>query len=692
MELTLNTPLSALPGVGAARARALERLGLRSVEDLLGYYPREYEDRTRRHTIASAPEGEAVCVAALAAGPPRLSRIRKGLELTKVQAVDAAGSMTVTFFNQSYIKDAIRPGESYIFYGRVEGPPGRRTMTNPVFEREDRARFTGRIMPVYPLTAGISNNLLAGLVQRCLDCAACLPESLPAGLRRDHGLAELEFAVKNIHFPADEAALELARRRLMFEELFQFACGLALLRGRRLSGRGPVLDRGSVAEFLVLLPFPPTGAQRRVMEEAAADMASGRPMNRLVQGDVGSGKTVTAAFAAWLAARSGFQSALMAPTEILAEQHARTLSGLFERAGLRVGLLTAALTAAQKRQVRAELAAGTIDLIVGTHALLSGGVEFARLGLVVTDEQHRFGVAQRAALAGKAVLEDGEGGLKPHTMVMSATPIPRTLALILYGDLDVSVMDELPPGRTPVETFVVGEDKRARMYRFVRRLVGEGRQAYVVCPAVEEGEEAAAGLKAVTAYAGELQAKVFPDLRVGLVHGRMKPRDKEAVMTAFAAGEIDVLVATTVVEVGLDVPNAALMVVENAERFGLSQLHQLRGRVGRGKHQSYCVLVSAHRGDESRARLKILAKTADGFRIAEEDLKLRGPGDFFGRRQHGLPRLKLADLAGDMSLLQEAQAAAKELLRTNPGLEGERFAPLRGRIQDLFARNQDGMN
>ncbi len=688
MALALETPLRELPGIGETRSRALERLGLRTVGDLLHHYPRDYEDRTVRSTFRSAPEGEAVCVAAMVAEPPRLSRIRKGLELIKVKVVDAAGAATLTFFNQSYVKDALHTGETYVFYGKVEGPALRRNMTNPIFEREDRPRFTGRIVPVYALTAGISNNLLAGLVLRCLeDCASLIPECLPSGLRRTHGLAEQEFSIRNVHFPENGEALALARRRLMFEELFTFSCGLALLRERRGQEKGPVFASKGGDGFSALLPFSPTAAQRRAMAEAAADMASGRPMNRLVQGDVGSGKTIVAAYGAWQAAQNGWQAALMAPTEILAEQHFRTLSGLFAPAGIRVVLLTAAAKAAEKRSVKAALAAGEADLVIGTHALLSSGVVFSRLGLVITDEQHRFGVEQRAALAGKAA-----DGLKPHILVMSATPIPRTLALILYGDLDVSVIDELPPGRTPVETFVVGEDKRARMYSFVRKLVEEGRQVYFVCPMVEDGEEAAADLKAVTAYAADLQNRVFSDLRVGLVHGRMKPREKEAAMAAFAAGEMDVLVATTVVEVGVDVPNAALMVVENAERFGLSQLHQLRGRVGRGRHHSYCILMTATRNEESRARLKILAGTTDGFQISEEDLRLRGPGDFFGTRQHGLPRLRVADLAGDMRLLKEAQAAADELLQENPGLAGERLAPLRERIQSLFDTNGDSFN
>ena len=686
MALRLADRLDTLPGIGPARARGLEKLGLVTVEDLLRCYPRSYEDRRKFSTVAAAPVDIPVCLELLVAEPPRLSRIRKGLELVKARLVDDTGSLTATFFNQTYMKDALRPGETYIVYGKVEGPPGRRQMTNPVCERSDRVRFTGCILPVYALTHGISNNLLAGLARRCVDeCAGQLEEVLPGPLRREHALAAAEFVCRNIHFPRDEEALELARRRLIFEELFYLTCGMALLRTRRDEAAGVPFAIPPVEEFLALLPFPLTGAQRRVMDEIAADLASGTPMNRLVQGDVGSGKTMVAAYGAWLAAKNGRQCALMAPTELLAEQHFRSLAPLLEQASLRVGLLTGAVKGRARKELLAALAAGELDLLIGTHALLSEGVDYAELGLVITDEQHRFGVAQRAALSAKA-------RRPPHVLVLSATPIPRTLSLVIYGDLDVSVIDELPPGRTPVQTFVVGEDKRQRMYGFVRKLVGEGRQAYIVCPAVEEGEDEGAGLKAAASYARSLQTEVFPDLRVGLVHGKMKPREKDAVMTAFAGGELDVLVSTTVIEVGVDVPNAALMVVENADRFGLSQLHQLRGRVGRGKHQSYCVLVTSTRNPDSRARLKVLTKTTDGFQIAEEDLKLRGPGDFFGQRQHGLPQLRIADLAGDMRVLKEAQLAAQALLERDPGLKRPEHAPLLKQIHRLFEQHGDMFN
>ena len=697
MEITLNTPLTEFPGVGEVRAKKLEKLGLVRCADLISYFPRDYEDRRQVYSIRSAPLGQKVCISAMAAEHPRLSRIRKGLDLVKLKVVDQAGALHITFFNQGYVERALRAGEEYIFYGVVEEQGSRRTMVNPIFERVGKQNFTGCIVPVYPLTAGITNHLLCTLTQQAVAaCAQDMPETLPRGVRLDHELAQAEFSYRNIHFPESFQALELARRRLTFEELFYLSAGLAMLKGRRGDVLGCAIPSRPMEEFLARLPFPLTGAQRRVMEEISRDMASGRPMNRLVQGDVGSGKTVVAAYAAWLAAGAGYQSALMAPTEVLAEQHFRSLSALLEPAGVRVGLLTGSITPAGKKKVRQALAAGEIDLIIGTHALLSQGVEFAKLGLMVADEQHRFGVAQRAALAAK--------GDSPHVLVMSATPIPRTLALIIYGDLDVSVIDELPPGRTPVETYVVREDKRARMYNFVRRLVGEGRQVYIICPAVEEnaeggmqnaeweGDGPALDLKAVTTYAKKLQTEVFPDLRVDFLHGKMKPREKEAVMAAFAAGETQVLVSTTVIEVGVDVPNAALIIIENAERFGLSQLHQLRGRVGRGKHQSYCVLITNTRSVEAMQRLRTLASTTDGFKISEEDLKLRGPGDFFGSRQHGLPQMKLADLAGDMRLLSEAQESARRLLMADPTLSQPENRPVLERVRTLFAETPDIFN
>ena len=691
MEQKHRIPLTELQGIGPARAKKLEKLGLRHLDDVLGHFPQRYEDRRAIYSIQKAPEGESCCVCAMVAEPPTLSRIRKGMELVKVKAVDHTGTLYLTFFNQSYLKQTLKPGETYIFFGKVEVMGRRRSMTNPVFEKEGAGQVTGCILPVYPLTAGISNHLMVGLARKAVErCAPGAEEFLPHDIRMDHRLCQAEYAARNIHFPEDHEGLDLARRRLIFDELFTLTCGLSLLKDRRSRGSGRVLQ-GARADFEKLLPFAPTGAQRRAMDDMAADLASGRLMNRLVQGDVGSGKTAVAAFGAWLTAQNGGQCALMAPTELLAEQHARTLDDLLAPAGIRVALLTGSVKGKEKKLLLNALAAGEIDLVVGTHALFSEGVVYRELALVIADEQHRFGVAQRAALAAKG------GDTPPHILVMSATPIPRTLALIIYGDLDVSVINELPPGRTPVATYVVGEDKRQRMYGFVRKQVAEGRQVYIVCPAVEEvepmeGPEGFADLKAVTTYVKDLQEKVFPDLRVGFVHGKLKAKEKEEAMAAFAGGEMDVLVSTTVIEVGVDVPNASLMIVENAERFGLSQLHQLRGRVGRGKHQSYCVLLAASKSDTARERLRALAATNDGFRIAEEDLRLRGPGDFFGQRQHGLPQLKVADFAADMEVLKEAKAAAETLIAADPELSRPEHSLLKARVQRMFEENPEMFN
>ena len=694
-----ETPLTDFPGIGKARAGKLAKLGLTKAGDLMRYYPRTYEDRTRVSSIGKAPEGVPVCVEGIVAETPHLARIRKGLDITRVKVVDESAAMTVSFFNQSYLHNALHPGETYIFYGTVTRSGRSFAMTNPVIEPAGRGQTTGRILPVYPLTAGISNNLIAGLVREALPgCLSAVEETLPEEVRQAHELTDMESALRHIHFPEDFERLAAASRRLAFEELLTLSLGLALLRQRK-EGLSAPRCMADAKGFSALLPFAMTGAQKRAVEEICRDLRSGRPMNRLVQGDVGSGKTAVAAAAAYVVCRSGWQTAMMAPTEILAEQHYRSLSQMLAPAGIRVGLLTGSLKPSEKRKMQEAVAAGEIDFVVGTHALLSEKVYFARLGLIITDEQHRFGVEQRAALAAKANTPNTPplAGSAPHVLVMSATPIPRTLALIVYGDLDLSVLDELPPGRTPVETYLIGEDKRARMYGFVRKLVSEGRQAYLVCPAVEEkeaedGEAPAMDLKAVTQYAQVLKEKVFPDLRVEFLHGKMKPFEKENIMARFAEGDIDVLVATTVIEVGVDVPNAALMVIENAERFGLSQLHQLRGRVGRGKHQSYCVLVSGTKNPDSRARLKTLCATTDGFRIAEEDLKLRGPGDFFGARQHGLPTLHAADLSVDMRLLKEAQETAEELLSRDPLLKKPDHAALRRQVVRMFEETGGKLN
>ena len=679
----LNTPVEEIRGIGPQRAKALGKLGIQTLRDLIAWFPRKYDDRTVTRRIAELVPGESACVAAMVATAPAISHIRRGMDLVKLRAVDESGVLDVTFFNQTWLKNSLRVGETYIFCGRAEGNLLRRQMASPIVEPEGQRELTGRIVPIYPLTAGVSQRILARSIRQGLDaCTDILPDPLPDEIRQTHHLCRIGFAYENIHFPENAEALDLARRRLAFEELFLFTIGLRRLRQRREVVAVAPCAAVDMAGFYGALPFTLTGAQRRCVDEALADMRAGTPMNRLCQGDVGSGKTMVAAACVYFMVKNGRQAALMAPTEILAQQHFAGLAPLLEPLGIRCALLTGSMTAKTKRTLSAQLAAGEVDFVIGTHALISGGVAYADLGLVVTDEQHRFGVAQRGALSAK--------GAHPHTLVMSATPIPRTLALILYGDLDVSIIDELPPGRQPIETFAVPGSYHPRVYAFLRKLISQGRQAYIVCPMVEESDELPDERKAVTAYAAKLQAEVFPELRVSFVHGRMKSREKDAIMTAFARREADILVSTTVIEVGVDVPNAAVMVIENAERFGLSQLHQLRGRVGRGAHQSYCILISDNRSEETRQRLQVMTRTADGFRIAEEDLHLRGPGDFFGQRQHGLPGLKIADLGCDTQLLQEAQAAADRLLAADPALK--RHPATAERVTELFTQKADTLN
>ena len=681
----LQTDIRYVKGIGEARAKALNKLGIHTLRDLISYFPRSYEDRTLMRPIKELILGEYACVKAMIAAEPTAHRISGGRMLVKVRAVDESGVLDITFFNQDYRRSQLHTGETYIFYGKVEGNLIRRQMTNPILEREGQQQLTGRIMPIYPLTAGVSQLILSRAVRQGLDaCRELLPDVLPDDVRREHNLSYVNYAYENIHFPDGPEALEVARRRLVFEELFLLSCGLTRLRHRRRDVAGPACRAVELVPFCAQLPFTLTNAQRRALEDAAGDMAGDRPMNRLCQGDVGSGKTMVAAGCIWFAAQSGWQSALMAPTEILARQHYEGLSPLFAKFGLTCALLTGSTKAKERREILAGLQSGAIDVCIGTHALLTEDVIYARLGLVVTDEQHRFGVNQRSALGQKAE--------HPHMLVLSATPIPRTLALVIYGDLDVSIINELPPGRQKVDTYAVGESYRPRINAFLRKQVQEGHQVFIVCPLVGDADTIPDERKAVTAYAEKLKAEVFPDLRIAVLHGKMRPKEKESVMSTFAAGESDILVSTTVVEVGVDVPNANTMVVENAERFGLSQLHQLRGRVGRGSAKSYCILLSDSDSEETKRRLKVMTQTNDGFKISEEDLKLRGPGDFFGARQHGLPSLKVADLSCDMRLLDEAQSAAKALMAADPDLSAPEHRALRERIDELFTLHAESLN
>ena len=647
-------PIRTIPGIGPKKAALFAKLGIETLGDLLHFYPRDYEDRTRITPIASLEVDQPACFIASVVTTPRTQRIpkpgQKALEVTKLAVADHTGRLNLTFFNAAYSAGKMLRGETYCFYGALTGDYLGYAMTNPLFEPLDTAgNITRRIMPIYPLTAGLTNKAIVQAVAAAL--ARCTPaEPLPETLRESYGLCDAATALREIHCPSTMEALEAARKRLIFEEFYIFSAALALVRAKRSVRAVAPFQTDGMEDFYHALPFRLTDAQARVIGEILADFRSGKPMSRLVQGDVGSGKTMVAAAAAFCAARNRKQTALMAPTEILAKQHFDRLAPLLDALGIRCALLTGSMTPQQKLTRRKELAEGAYDLVIGTHALLTESTTFQNLGLVIADEQHRFGVSQRAALLSK--------GEQPHLLIMSATPIPRTLALILYGDLDVSVIDELPPGRQKVDTFLVDERYRKRLNGFIRKQAEEQHQTFIVCPAIEESETDS--LKSAEQWAQTLKDYVFPDLRVALLHGKMKGAEKEQIMSAFAAHEYDILVSTTVIEVGVDVPNATLMIVENADRFGLSQLHQLRGRIGRGEAKSYCILVSDTQSGETRSRLKALCATNDGFRIAEEDLNLRGPGDFFGSRQHGLPAFRIGNLAQNMTVLAQAQEAATQ--------------------------------
>ena len=679
----LSDPITILKGVGPTKAKQFANLNIFTLEDLICHFPRGYEDRTRLVTIEKLEVDKPACFKAMVMNTPRTAHIRKGLDVTKVQVADHTARLNLTFFNQKYAIDKLEYGKSYIFYGAVSGDFIGYSMTNPTFEAIDSPPVTTRrVLPLYPLTAGLSNAAMLKAVQQAL--AICDPpaEVLPEAVRREYDIISADRAYYAIHEPASMEEAEMAKRRLIFEEFFVFSAGLSLLRASRATKKVPPYQTTDLSAFYNALPFTLTGAQTRAIGQITEDLCKGAPMNRLVQGDVGSGKTMVAAASAYLAVRNGHQAALMAPTEILAEQHFASLSKLLTPLGINTVLLTGSMTPKQKKTARESIENGEAQLIIGTHALVSESTVFHDLGLVITDEQHRFGVGQRSALSGK--------GTDPHLLVMSATPIPRTLALLMYGDLEVSILDELPPGRQTVDSFLVDESYRSRINAFIRKHVSEGHQCFVVCPAVEENEEL--GLKAATVWAETLQKTVFPDLRIALIHGQMKGSEKEAVMTAFAAGQADVLVATTVIEVGVDVPNATLMVIEDADRFGLSQLHQLRGRVGRGSAKSFCILTSHTKNPDTLQRLKALCKTTDGFKIAEEDLRLRGPGDFFGSRQSGLPVFRVASLSCDLHTLTQAQQASARWIDREGAADTPESRNLRRRIAGLFARAEGTIN
>ena len=679
----LTDPVSVLKGVGPAKVKQFAALNIVTLEDLICHFPRTYEDRTRLIPIEKLEVDQPACFKAMVMNTPRTAHIRKGLDLTKVQVADHTGRLNLTFFNNKFAAEQLQYGREYYFYGAVSGDFIGYSMTNPVFEAPDSLPLTTRrVLPIYPLTAGLNNSTILRAVRQALSICDPPAELLPPQVRQKYGILPAERAYSAIHEPASMQEAELAKKRLIFEEFFVFSAGLALMRAARAEKHTAPYSFRDLSAFYQALPFTLTNAQQRAIAEITADLCRGTPMNRLVQGDVGSGKTMVAAAAAYLTVKNGHQAALMAPTEILAEQHFSSLSKLLTPLGISVCLLTGSLTPKQKKEVRAAIEAGQTGLVIGTHALVADATVFSDLGLVITDEQHRFGVGQRSRLSAK--------GDDPHLLVMSATPIPRTLALLMYGDLEVSILDELPPGREPVDTFLVNESYRARINAFIRKHVAEGHQCYVVCPAVEENGEL--DLKAASVWAETLQKTVFPDLRVSLLHGQMKGAEKDAVMSGFAAGNADVLVATTVIEVGVDVPNATLMVIEDADRFGLSQLHQLRGRVGRGKAKSYCILTSHSKNPDTVQRMKAFCKTTDGFKIAEEDLRLRGPGDFFGSRQSGLPAFRVANLSLDLQTLKDAQEASVQWIDTQGTADTPEAEALRSRIAGLFRRAQGTMN
>ena len=670
--LTASTDIRFLKGVGEKRAELLQKKGIDTVGALLRFYPRAYLDWQNITPISECPEGENVCVRAEITSPVKTVNIRRGMTLYKFAAADDSGVIEVTLFNRKYLAENLRQGRSYLFYGKLGYGITLRQMSSPEIMP---AEYMG-IEPVYTATEGLSSKTIEKIMKNALVYADGMADVIPQGIREKNGLCDFKTALKSIHFPLERQALESAKRRLVFEELFVLQTGLLFLKRRRRALAGCTVKNNLLEEFKKTLSFKLTGAQERVINECLTDMMSPRPMNRLIQGDVGSGKTAVAAALMYISAGNGFQSALMAPTELLAEQHFKTLCKITENSGIKCALLTGSLTKKQKDEVKAGLKSGEIKVAVGTHALLTDDVEFENLGLVVTDEQHRFGVGQRGRLSSK--------GNNPHTLVMSATPIPRTLGLIIYGDLDISIIDEYPAGRQKIATYCVDSSYNARVYNYIKKFIAEGRQAYIVCPLVDENE--ALGIKSASEYYKELSENQFKGYTVGLLHGKMKPKDKENVMRRFAAGEIQLLISTTVIEVGIDVPNAALMVIENAERFGLSQLHQLRGRIGRGEYSSACILISDVKSGDTKRRLDVIKNNTDGFKIADEDLKLRGPGDFLGSRQHGLPDMKIADIFADRETLHLAGKEAEELIKRDPTLHDPENAGLRAEIAALFSR------
>ena len=671
--LTPDTPVRYLKGVGPKTAERFEKLGILTLSDLLCHYPRRYLDFSKPYSIAEAPADTECVVKAEVFAKPGGRILPGGRRMERITAGDDVSSLEITWFNNPYAAQKLELGQEYYFQGIVTGGMLRRQMVNPQV-RTDAQVKSSPFEAVYPQTEGLTSSAIAKCVRQLLPHAELLPDPLPSEMLKKYRLLSKADAVRAIHCPATEEEAFAARRRLIYEELLVLQLGIGRMKNHGAASTGAPMKKADASPFWESLSFSPTGAQRRAVEEILTDMSGETSMNRLLQGDVGSGKTLVAAAAIWACIRAGYQAALLAPTEILASQHAENLNRLLSPFGMRVALLTGGMKAAARRTTLAAIRDDEADLIVGTHAILSEGVEFARLGLAVVDEQHRFGVRQRGLLAEKAA--------NPHLLVMSATPIPRTLGLLMYGDLDISILAELPPGRKPVKTRCITGKKRADLYGFLDREIDSGRQVYIVCPAIEDA--GGSGLNAVKSYYEDIAKAYLPDRRVGLMHGKLKPKEKAEVMDDFKSGRLDALVSTTVIEVGVDVPNATVMVIENAERYGLSALHQLRGRVGRGAAESWCFLVSDNASESVQKRLKFLCSTSDGFAVAQYDLETRGPGDFFGNRQHGLPTLQIADLINDTRTLHAAQSEAVALLAEDPLLERPEHALLARQVEQMF--------
>lgn len=675
--MKLEDNVQFVKGVGEARAKLLNRLGIFNLKDLITYYPRNHEDRSISKKICEVTDGEEVLIEAMPVTRVAEIRIRKGMTILKMNVRDDTGVCQITWFNQSYLKSLFKPGEYYKFYGKVSVKNGKVEMSSPVYDKLENSKNTGRIIPIYPTTLKMSQATLRKIIENGLQAAESeVYETLPEYIKKDYKLCDLKSAISQIHFPDSLDSFQVARRRLVFEELITMQLALLALKNQYTRDvRGITFDKDAkMSDVINMLPFPLTKAQARVLEEIDKDMESDKPMNRLLQGDVGSGKTVLAIISAYKCVKSGYQAAIMVPTGILAEQHLESFNEILTSFGIRSELLVSGIPKKKKDDILTRLREGEIDVVIGTHALLQENVVFKNLGLVVTDEQHRFGVRQRSTMA--------EKGNNPDVLVMTATPIPRTLALILYGDLDISIIDELPPNRKPIDTFAVKKNMEDRVNLFIKQNIDEGRQVYIVCPLVEENEEINA--KSVLEIAEKYKNEVFKEYSVEYLHGKMKPKEKDAIMERFKDGEIDILISTTVIEVGVNVPNSSVMVIENAERFGLAQLHQLRGRVGRGGYKSYCILKYNGNSDLIVQRMKVMVSTNDGFVISEKDLELRGTGEFFGTKQHGLPEFKIVNLFEDLPELKNAQAVAMKIIEQDPKLEKKENVLFRKMIDEKF--------